>query len=243
MPKTPKVKDARPKKRIDANKKQAHKREKCDAPRKSDGRPCKKDAGWGTDHVGYGPCKLHGGTLKSIKKSIAKEIATNALITYGVKVPIDPAQGLLEEIARTHGHILWLESVIQGLSQEELVFGVHSVEGPAPVVLGNYHNRPTDDQKLKWVKQNAAPNIWLQLYQHERKHFTDVCRIAIACGIAERQTAFAEKQGVMIAEVIRGVIEDLKIDMTSDSAKKRVNAIVRKHLTLASIIAQKQLTA
>lgn len=36
------------------------------------GRPCQRPAGWGTDHVGYGLCKLHGGstrahTLKAIK--------------------------------------------------------------------------------------------------------------------------------------------------------------------------------
>ncbi len=25
------------------------------------GMPCQQKAGWGTDHVGYGRCKLHGG--------------------------------------------------------------------------------------------------------------------------------------------------------------------------------------
>lgn len=32
----------------------------CDVPR-SDGRKCTKTAGWGTDHVGFGPCDFHDG--------------------------------------------------------------------------------------------------------------------------------------------------------------------------------------
>jgi len=33
----------------------------CGAKTKGDGEPCKRPAGWGTDHPGVGRCKLHGG--------------------------------------------------------------------------------------------------------------------------------------------------------------------------------------
>src|SRR5690554_6337356 len=33
----------------------------CGARAKQTGQPCKQKAGWGTDHVGTGRCKLHGG--------------------------------------------------------------------------------------------------------------------------------------------------------------------------------------
>lgn len=33
----------------------------CGAAKKSDGTPCRRPAGWGTDHPGAGRCKLHGG--------------------------------------------------------------------------------------------------------------------------------------------------------------------------------------
>jgi hypothetical protein len=29
------------------------------------GRPCRKPAGWGTGHLGYGPCRLHGGSTRA----------------------------------------------------------------------------------------------------------------------------------------------------------------------------------
>lgn len=33
------------------------------------GTPCQQKAGWGTDHVGEGRCKLHGGMSKGVKKN------------------------------------------------------------------------------------------------------------------------------------------------------------------------------
>jgi hypothetical protein len=39
----------------------------CGAKKRSDGTPCKRPAGWGTDHAGTGRCKLHGGSsLKGV---------------------------------------------------------------------------------------------------------------------------------------------------------------------------------
>ena len=40
--------------------KQAHDKKHCGAKTRA-GTPCKRPAGWGTDHVGNGRCKLHGG--------------------------------------------------------------------------------------------------------------------------------------------------------------------------------------
>jgi len=36
---------------------------KCGAVRK--GKTCTQVAGWGTDHVGWGSCKLHGGSTRA----------------------------------------------------------------------------------------------------------------------------------------------------------------------------------
>lgn len=39
-------------------------RKLCGAKTKSTGEPCRRTAGWGTDHPGEGRCKLHGGKSK-----------------------------------------------------------------------------------------------------------------------------------------------------------------------------------
>lgn len=39
--------------------------ETCNARTRKDGTPCQREAGWGTDHVGIGRCKLHGGAAST----------------------------------------------------------------------------------------------------------------------------------------------------------------------------------
>ena len=36
------------------------------------GTPCRKSAGWGTDHAGYGHCRLHGGASPNGRVFAAK---------------------------------------------------------------------------------------------------------------------------------------------------------------------------
>lgn len=43
----------------------------CEAKNRA-GNPCRRPAGWGTDHAGFGHCKLHGGSNPSGKKYAAK---------------------------------------------------------------------------------------------------------------------------------------------------------------------------
>ncbi len=66
----------------------------------------------------------------------------------------------------------------------------------------------------------------LRLYQSERVHMVRVCMAAIRAGIEERRVALAEHHGVMIAQVIRGILEEKGIADDAD-----VPAMVRRHLT------------
>ena len=38
----------------------------CGARSRQTGDPCQHKAGWGTDHYGYGTCKLHGGSMPAL---------------------------------------------------------------------------------------------------------------------------------------------------------------------------------
>ncbi len=73
------------------------------------------------------------------------------------------------------------------------------------------------------------PSVWVKLYQAERKHFADVAKTCIQAGIEERRVRIAEEQGRLIAQVIRGILNDLDV-----ADRPEVPDIVRKHLTLAA---------
>jgi len=47
--------------------------EHCEAKKKQGDGTCTKPAGWGTDHVGFGNCKLHGGASPNGKIHAEKE--------------------------------------------------------------------------------------------------------------------------------------------------------------------------
>ena len=170
------------------------------------GTPCKARRGWGTDHAGYGRCRLHGGSSPSGIKAAGTEQARAAVMAYGLPREIDPHSALLEELHRTAGHVAWLGDRVAELQESEMAGPVGGGQGGYPSI---------------------EPHIWIRLYQEERRHLAGVAKTCVAVGIEERRVHLAERQGEMIAEVLRGVLADLGLG--DDPA---VPAIVRRHLML-----------
>lgn len=183
---------------------------KCHAVTRSK-RLCKRPAGWGTDHVGTGACKLHGGSMTVHKKRAQRVEAEAAVQAYGLPRTVDPFTALLEELARTAGHVQWL-----GVQVAQLEEG--NMYGP---VGGEVHPK-------------AEPHVWIRLYQEERSHLSNVAATCIKAGIEERRVRIAEQQGQLIAQVISGVLNELGV--AADVARP----VVRKHLALVQSTAQEE---
>lgn len=187
---------------------------RCGAKSRS-GSPCRKPAGWGTDHGGrHGPCKLHGGNTRNHKVAAGKAIAAEAVKTYGLPREVDPRDALLEEVHRTAGAVDWLRGQVEALAPDAVTWGVTE-------------EKKSTGKDGDSVTQVAAVNVWVQLYQAERKHFVDVCQAAIRAGIEERHVKIAEQQGALLASAVRGILGDL--GLTPDQAA-RVSEVVPRHL-------------
>jgi hypothetical protein len=179
-------------------------RGKCGARTRSGG-TCGRPAGWGTDHVGYGACKLHGGATPNAGKAARREMAREAVDVYGLPREIDPAVALLEELYRTAGHVSWLGQLIAEAERGEDVLKQFS----------------TGRDGTEWEK----PSVWVELYQWERKHLASVAADCVRVGIEERRVRLAEQQGELLAAVIRGVLTELGV-----ADRPEVPAVVRRHL-------------
>jgi hypothetical protein len=75
---------------------------------------CQLAAGWGTDHPGYGPCKLHGGstpthTTRAVRQMVEAELMTNT-DGFGTKLNVGPDEALLNAIAEAAGNVECLRS-------------------------------------------------------------------------------------------------------------------------------------
>lgn len=206
---------------------------RCNAKRFGGTGLCRLKAGWGTEHVGVGCCKRHGGKTPTHNVGAQRELARRAVVTYGLPVEIDPQDALLQEVWRTYGHVLWLSDWIQQYDPESLVFGVVS-EDSAKVRRGGAGKDSNGDEwrlhGLRKFTARAAPSVWLQEYQRERQHLARVCRDAIACGLAERQVKLAEEQGRQIAGVIQVFISSLEAAGKLNAGDPEVPPMARKAL-------------
>lgn len=189
---------------------------KCGARKRKGGGVCGQAAGWGTDHPGHGPCKLHGGTTQTHVKAARTKAARIAVTTYGLPRDIDPATALLEEVHRTAGHVAWLAQKIRELDDEDLTWGVvQETDKNATMFAG------TDR------KSAARPTVWLELYHRERIHLVRVSKAALDAGVSERMVRLAEQQGAMLAGVIRRAM-DATLDEIGTMVGAKAAARVRK---------------
>ncbi|MEV1315355.1 hypothetical protein AB0J14_04640 [Micromonospora arborensis] len=175
---------------------------KCGGKRRGEGagKLCTRPAGWGTDHVGTGRCKMHGGSTRSHTVAGQKALAEQAVKTFGLPREIDPRDALLEEVHRTAGAVAWLHEQVQALQAAEVVWGVTE---EVDKMAGEF---PGTD-----VKRAAEVNVWVQLWRQERAHLVKVCEKAIGAGLEERRVKLAEQQGAMLAGVIKAILGDLDL--------------------------------
>lgn len=176
---------------------------------KKDGTPCKHRAGHGTDHVGFGKCKFHGGTSPSGKVHAEREMVEAHMVRFGGPVEIEAHAALIQEVQRTAGHVEWLSLKIRDLADDADL------------------TQLTGGGSESWPKR--VPGAWVDMYQSERAHLIRAAKTAIDAGVAERQVQIAESQGRLLAEVITAILDDLKLNKEQ---RKLAPGVVRRHLTV-----------
>jgi hypothetical protein len=192
---------------------------RCTSRSSRTGKPCQR-----YPVKGAKVCATHGGRAPQVKAAAkarqVQEAAELAVATYGLPREVAPDQALLEEVHRTAGHVAWLGKVVGQLEQGEVTWGL-AEETDAPV---------TDGGGGTTTKSKAGVNVWVKLYQDERRHLAAVCRDALAAGIAERQVRLAEQQGSLLAGVIGRVaqrlLEAIVVMMRADVGDEQIVAAV-----------------
>lgn len=171
---------------------------------------CSKVAGWGTDHSGYGRCKWHGGASPTYDVKVHEQKAKEALKNFGLPVPVDPQEALLEELFRTKGHVLWLEERVGELHTEQMHGAVGGASGGIP---------------------EHKQHVWITMLDKERFHYIRVAKACVDAGIEERRVRLAEEQGAQLAQVVKGILSALDIPLDSPKTRK----IVREQFQLVEL--------
>lgn len=185
-------------------------RPKCGGKRLNSDLLCTRPAGWGTDHPGLGRCKRHGGSTPTHAVAARRELARQAVAAYGLPRDIPADIALLEEVARTAGHVQALAQMVSDLPAEELSWSV-SEQTTRRVVLGGRGDDGGTEGEVVDTKRRSAPHALVGMYRDERKHLVEVCKTVAGLEIEERRERRAERQAAQFAAVVRLLLADLSL--------------------------------
>jgi hypothetical protein len=198
----------------------------CGAKTKA-GTPCKKRAGHGTEHVGEGRCRLHGGASPRAELAGQVTLARREAAVMGVPLDIEPHNAILECIRIAAGEVQYASERIAELDQAEAV-GPIVTTLTRPLSYGKEGESKTETAKE--IKHEApALHIWITTRRQAMDRLVQYSAVALKAGVEQRRVELAEQQGQLLAQVIRGILEDLGV-----SKRPEVPGIVRRHLSLVA---------
>lgn len=177
---------------------------------KRNGKPCRLYAGQGTDHLGIGCCRLHGGNSPNHKKHAvmtrAREEAAAAhkylleqAMSFGMVLDVEPVEALLMSLRLSYGHMAWLRFEIGQMSNEE--------------------------------KVTMTGRVYLRMWDEERERVARIAKSALDAGVQERQIQLAERYGSMLADLIKGILGDTELRLTP-AQQRVIPGVLRRHLVV-----------
>ncbi|MGC3953420.1 MAG: hypothetical protein QM804_04060 [Propionicimonas sp.] len=126
---------------------------------------------------------------------MAEQAARKAAVQLSLPVDVSPDQALLDEVQRCAGLVAFYEAKVREIADadpQELVWGVTRDGKDGPVY-------------------EAKTNVWLKLWNEERDHLVEVSAATLRAGVEERRVRLVEAEGLLVASVIRRVLDALHL--------------------------------
>lgn len=186
----------------------------CGAKTRQGGK-CKRPAGAGTDHLGHGHCKLHGGRSPAGIKYAAK-LAAAAL---GEELDVEPHEALLQCVHAAAGEVAFFTAKVRELEQDVVVVEHERVRTWTGGESGGGVETTTSTQ--------AELNIWLRARQEALDRLAKFSKMALDAGVAERQVRIVEQWAQQLGDAIAAILDKLEL---SAEQKRLAPAVVRGEL-------------
>lgn len=195
-------------------------RARCKAKARSTGEQCKRAA-----IDGGTVCRTHGGASPQARaaaeRRVQEEKAAAAARLFAVPKDIDPADALIDLVKWTAGEVDYWRREVERIAADEpakLTAGITRIE------RGTRDRADVDMRTIETV-----PHIAYRMLTDAQDRLAKFAAAALRAGVAERQIRLAEDQGALVAQVIRGILDQL--DLTPAQAA-RVPEVVPAQLRL-----------
>jgi hypothetical protein len=205
--------------------------EQCGA-RTRKGTQCTRQPGWGTQHLGVGRCRYHGGSEPHAQVNGMVELARREQQVMGRPLSIEPQEAILECIRIAAGEVAYASERISELEAAEAVGPVitHSLRrAGAGDEESDKNTSPAEQLTADTRSGPPALHVWIIVRQQAMDRLVGYSFAALKAGIEERRVRVAEQQGMLLAQAIQGILRELHVDQ-----KPEVAGIVRRHLALVA---------
>lgn len=181
---------------------------------------CAHPPGWGTDHPGAGPCKLHGGMSPVGIKAAAR---TQLALLAGRNLPdVRPMEAILMCVRIAAAEVQFFSQKIDELDPEGVL------ERPDEQMVAG------KDPEVFWIKKQKELSIWIRSREKAMDRLVRYSKQALDAGIEERQVRLAERMGDLIADTLQGVIDELEL---TPEQEERFPAIAQRRLRQIAAVA------
>lgn len=189
----------------------------CGATKKN-GEPCRRPAGWGTDHVGDGTCKLHGGSTPDAILKAAKAKAT----VMGIAIDVEPHEALLQCVRLTAGEVVYCNQMIAELAPEDAV--------GHPLEIVSREGYTSEEGHVSYEeRREKVPmmNIWIRTRAQALERLAKFAKMALDAGVDERRVRLAEGFTSVLAPALRDFMDALEL---TEEQKKRAPKLLKAAL-------------
>lgn len=184
---------------------------RCTAHSKQTGEPCKLPPS-----PGHAVCRFHGARSPQARRKATERQqhaeAERIMRMLGEPIETTPAEALLDTVKRTAGYVAFIREQVAQIDADDLVWGV-TKETDGHVVVGTTRDA-TVEATTDSVRE-AKPNVWLALLGEWQDRLVKTCAAALNAGIEERRVRLAEQQGALVADVVRGIADDILAALTA----------------------------
>lgn len=189
----------------------------CNAKKARGGR-CRRRAGAGTDHFGFGTCANHGGTSRNHGLAAARQMA----VVMGLPIEVSPMEALLHCVYTAAGEVVYATEKIMELTDDE------SIINPEKVVEEDGYNAHGPVGRTQHVKDFPQLNIWIRVRHECMDRLSRYSKMALDAGVEERLVRAAEGMATLLMPAIQGFLDDLRL---TAAQRKRAPALLKKHLS------------
>lgn len=180
-------------------------RRKCKATNRF-GEPCKR---WAMK--GGLVCARHGGSTKNSKAKNAERYqehlmekrAEREIARLGKQREIHPAEALLESVYLAAGEVDFWREKLDTIDEDDLTWGRTSQR------VGAGPEGPIDVDTFE-----AKPHVYKVMFDQAQEKLVKYSAAALRAGVDERRIQLAEKQGAMVGEVIKRILD--RLDLSRD---------------------------